>query len=117
MSPADVTRLLAVISTFDNRRVEESTIAAWSAVFAGTPWTLAQAREAVVRHVRTSTDYLQPAHVIAGARIVRDEEDREERRQRALNPPERTYGDPKPADFDAIVERAREEARQERERG
>ena len=117
MSPADVTRLLAIISTFDNRRVEESTIAAWSAVFDGTPWTLAQAREAVVRHVRTSTDYLQPAHVIAGARIVRDEEEREERRQRALNPPERTYGAPKPADFDAIMERAREEARLERERG
>lgn len=117
MSPAEVTRLLAIIATFDNRRVEESTIAAWAAVFDGTPWTFAQAREAVIRHARTSTDYLQPAHVIAGARIVRDEEEREERRQRALNPPERTYGDPKPADFDAIVERAREEARAARSTG
>jgi len=117
MSPADVTRLLAIIATFDNRRVEESTIAAWSAVFEGTPWTFAQCRQAVVNHFRESTDYLQPAHVIRGARIVRDEEEREERRQRALNPPAREVGAPKPADFDEIARRAQEEARRARSTG
>ena len=33
MSTPDVVRLLAVISTFDNRRVEEATVAAWASVF------------------------------------------------------------------------------------
>lgn len=117
MSPADVTRLLAIIATFDNRRVEESTIAAWSAVFTGTPWTFTQCREAVIRHARDSTEYLQPAHVIRGARLVRDEEEREERRQRALNPPERVLGEPKPADFDAIVEEHKRLAREARSTG
>ncbi|UVK61378.1 helicase loader [Microbacterium phage Gingerbug] len=117
MSPADVVRLLAIIATFDNRRVEDSTIAAWSAVFEGLPWTFEQCRRAVVKHFRDSTDYLQPAHVIRGARIERDEEEREERRQRALNPPPREYGAPKPENFDALVQQAQEEARAARSTG
>jgi len=117
MTPPEVTRLLAIIATFDNRRVEESTIAAWAAVFDGTPWTFTQCRQAVVKHFRESTDYLQPAHVIRGARIVRDEEEREERRQRALMPPERVVGAPRPENFDALVEEARQRALEERARG
>ena len=114
MTTPDVVRLLAVISTFDNRRVEESTIAAWASVFEGVPVTFDHARRAVIRHFRDSTDYLQPAHVIRLARIARDEDEREERRQRALLPREAPKGDPKPADFDAIVAAAAEEARRAR---
>lgn len=117
MSPADVIRLLAVIATFDNRRVEDSTIAAWSSVFDSTPWTFDQCREAVIRHFRDSTDYLQPAHVIRGARIVREEAEREVRRHRALNPLPREYGAPKPENFDALVRQAEEEARSARSTG
>ncbi|QOP64803.1 helicase loader [Microbacterium phage DelaGarza] len=117
MTPPEVVRLLAIIATFDNRRVEESTIAAWSAVFDGTPWTFEECRQAVIRHARDSTDYLQPAHVIRGARIVRDEAERDERRQRALNPPPREVGVPKPENFDALVKQAQEEARAARSTG
>lgn len=117
MTPAEVVRLLSIIATFDNRRVEDSTIAAWASVFDGTRWTFDQCRQAVIRHARNSTEYLQPAHVIRGARIIRDEEETEERRQRALNPPPREVGAPKPADFDAISQRAAEEARRARSTG
>lgn len=117
MSTADVVRLLAVISTLDNRKVEDSTIALWSAVFEGVHVTFDQCRRAVIRHARESPDYLQPAHVVRLARIERDADEREERRQRALLPREAPKGDPKPADFDAIFERALEEARAARQQG
>lgn len=71
MNVREVGTLLSVIATFDNRQVDEATLAAWMAVLDGTGVTLPEARDAAVRHFRESTAYLQPAHVIQGVRAAR----------------------------------------------
>ena len=71
MSPADISKLLAIIQAYDNRVVDEVTVAAWCAVFEGTGIRFEDARQAVVSHNRDSTEYLKPAHVVAIVRQSR----------------------------------------------
>ncbi len=62
-------QLVALIQIGDNRRVDRAVIAAWHDLVQDLP--LDDALEAVRVHRRESTDYLLPAHVIAGVKRLR----------------------------------------------
>ncbi len=62
-------RLLALVQIGDNRRVDRAVVAAWHDLVHDLP--LDDALDAVRAHRRESTDYLLPAHVIAGVRRIR----------------------------------------------
>lgn len=62
-------QLLALVQIGDNRRVDRAVIAAWHDLVHDLP--LDDALDAVRQHRRESTDYLLPAHVIAGVRRIR----------------------------------------------
>lgn len=62
MNTEQLTVLLARIQVLDNRQVDELTIQAWAPLMAGIDYEAAVA--AVNDHFRTSTAYLQPAHII-----------------------------------------------------
>ncbi|QZN86918.1 hypothetical protein [Cellulomonas sp. C5510] len=62
-------QLLALIKVGDNRNVDRTVIAAWHDLVHDLP--LDDALEAVRAHRRESTDYLLPAHVIAGVKRIR----------------------------------------------
>lgn len=61
MSIEELTVLLTRIQVLDNRQVDALTIQAWTPIMAGIAY--ADAVEAVNEHFRTSTAYLQPAHI------------------------------------------------------
>ena len=118
MSPAECRALISFASAIDGRQVTDLTVAAWLDVPGILALDAGIAREALAMHRAEHPGvWFEPGHALANARRVKDNRERDERRARALNPPPRETGTPKPADFDAIVERAREEARLERERG
>lgn len=62
MNIEQLTVLIARIQVLDNRQVDELTIQAWSPLMADVDYGDAVA--AVNEHFRTSTAYLQPAHII-----------------------------------------------------
>lgn len=62
-------QLLALIRIGDNRTVDRTVVAAWHDLVHDLP--LDDALEAVRAHRRESTDYLLPAHVIAGVKRIR----------------------------------------------
>lgn len=69
MSIDELTTLLARIQVLDNRQVDQLTIEAWAPLMADVPY--AAAVDAVNTHFRTSTAYLQPAHVVQGVAASR----------------------------------------------
>jgi hypothetical protein len=64
MSIDELTTLLARIQVLDNRQVDQLTIEAWAPLMADVPYTAAV--DAVNDHFRSSTAYLQPAHIVQG---------------------------------------------------
>lgn len=62
--------LLAYAAATDNREVNESAAAAWADIL-DEHVTLADGKQAIIAHRRTSTDYLMPIHVNAGVRAIR----------------------------------------------
>lgn len=66
MNSEELTVLLARIQVLDNRQVDDLTIQAWAPLMADVPY--AAAVDAVNAHFRSSTAYLQPAHIIHGVR-------------------------------------------------
>lgn len=69
MSIDELTTLLARIQVLDNRQVDQLTIEAWAPLMAEVPY--AAAVEAVNEHFRTSTAYLQPAHIVQAVHAAR----------------------------------------------
>lgn len=69
MRIAETAKVLTLIAVVDRRAVDEVTIAAWHDLIGHLPFD--DACEAVRRHRRTSTEYLLPAHVVAGVRDLR----------------------------------------------
>jgi len=61
--------ILAFISLIDNRAVSDEGILAWHELLKDVEFE--HAKEAVTAHFRTSTEYIRPAHIIQGARIVK----------------------------------------------
>lgn len=111
MSPADVAKVLAKASAFDQRTVGAADVAAWHEVLADVQ--LADALAAVTRHYADQTERLMPAHV---RRLAREGErdrrrvERERREQLALtaeaaDPTRRDRSD----DVRALIERLRAE--------
>lgn len=81
MTPDQTKQVLAKIALVDNRLVDLATIAAWHEIIGHLSYD--DAMQAVTNHRRNSFDYLTPAHVVAGARIVREQRSIEMARQRA----------------------------------
>lgn len=61
--------LLAYIGELDGRTITEQTVQAWHDVIG--EYAAKDCREAVVRHFRTSTDYLKPSHIAIEVQRVR----------------------------------------------
>lgn len=118
MSPAECRALISLASAIDGRQVTDLTVAAWLDVPGIRDLDAGIARESLALHrAERPGVWFEPGHALAGARRVKDEREREERRQRALNPPPREVGAPKPENFDALVKQAQEEARAARSTG
>jgi hypothetical protein len=94
----EVAKVLAKIKLGDNRSVEESVIREWADTIGHLRFEDAIA--AVTLHRQESAEYLVPAHIIANARRVRAA--RPEVRAVESFPP----GDPKPTNFEAMIEAA-----------
>jgi len=71
MEKAQTARLLAVAAVVDNRRVEPATVEAWHEVLGHLDY--GACRRALAEHRRSSTAYLQPAHIVALVDQERDE--------------------------------------------
>lgn len=66
MTGEELRNLLATIVSIDGRNVTDLSFAAWREVIGDLPYDAAMA--AVRAHFRTSTAWLTPAHIVAGAR-------------------------------------------------
>lgn len=71
MNRSEIALLLGLCAARDNRRVDEVMVAAWHEDLADV--TLADAREAVARHYRESTDRIMPAHIRQQVKAIREE--------------------------------------------
>lgn len=69
MTIDELTTLLARIQVLDNRQVDQLTIEAWAPLMADVPYGAAV--DAVNDHFRSTTEYLQPAHIVQAARTRR----------------------------------------------
>lgn len=69
MNLLETGKVLVLVAVVDNRTIDQATIAAWHDLIGALDFT--DACEAVRAHRRTSTEYLLPAHVIAGVRGIR----------------------------------------------
>ncbi len=69
MNVDELTSLLARIQVLDNRQVDQITIEAWTPLMRDVPYPAAV--DAVNEHFRSSTDYLQPAHIVQYATTLR----------------------------------------------
>lgn len=63
--------LLAKIALVENRQATNETILAWQEILSDISFE--DAKEALLKHYRNSTEACKPAHIIKGAREVKDE--------------------------------------------
>lgn len=77
MKKSEVAKLLAIVSAFDNRRVEAEHVEAWFAVVG--EFDFSDAAEAVREHLRSSHEWLMPVHIVEGITGLK--------RERAWEPP------------------------------
>ncbi|HZM83794.1 MAG TPA: hypothetical protein VFC19_49380 [Candidatus Limnocylindrales bacterium] len=73
-------QLLIFIAQYDNRRIDDGVVIAWQAIVADL--ALDDARQAVIGHFSTTTDYLMPVHVRRGVEELRRERRRQVREAR-----------------------------------
>jgi len=71
MNEAETRMILSQVSAVDNRRLTDSTVIMWLAVFSG--YSYAEVKWAMIQHFRTSTDYLMPGHLVEIINIKRTE--------------------------------------------
>ena len=89
MTPAEAQMLLGIAASFDNRKPSEEAAIAWAAVLGDLEFTAC--RDAIVRHYRESREWIMPADVVSGVRLIAAE------RMRPfglLVPPASIQGDP-----------------------
>lgn len=84
MNKIDVAKLLTRASAVDNRVVTEETVEAWFELLQDVHYPAAV--DAVLEHFKTSTEYLLPGHIVAGAKRVMDRLERDARRDAIMNP-------------------------------
>lgn len=63
--------ILAFVSLIDNRQVSDEAIMAWHELLMELEFE--DAKKAVTNHFKESTEYIRPAHIINGARVVKME--------------------------------------------
>lgn len=68
MKKSEVLKLLTIASAFDNRRPTDEQVDAWFAVIGDLDYL--DAERAVREHFRESTEWMLPAHVVAGVRWI-----------------------------------------------
>lgn len=66
----DTARLLAQIAVIDSRAANRDVVLYWAELFRDVDFR--DASQAVIEHRRTSTEYLQPAHVFQGVQRARE---------------------------------------------
>lgn len=66
MTRDQIIELLQVVSTYDGRKLDQMTIAAWGEAAKRGNWTPEKAAEAVHQHFATQTVWLMPGHVTEG---------------------------------------------------
>jgi hypothetical protein len=77
----EAAQVLTKIQLLDNRQVDGATLAAWFELIGGLEFT--DALEGVNLHrLEQPGRWLEPGHVVAGARRARDSREREERKRR-----------------------------------
>lgn len=96
MNVHEVAQVVTKIQLGDNRQVDRLVLAEWEDAIGHLPFQ--DAIEAVRLHRQESTDYLQPAHVVAGARRVRAY-----RNAAPVIGPALGTGSPKPHNLKALV--------------
>ena len=109
MIESEAFQLLTLASARDGRTVTPSVAKVWANDLDRV--SLPDAVEALTLHYRESTDWAMPGHIIAGVRRVRDAQDREARKLRALPPPNVVT---LPANFAEMVRVEIERNREER---
>lgn len=62
MDASEVGKLLALMATYDQRKIGESDIAAWSMIVGR--FDYADAKDAVIAHYAASQDRIMPAHIV-----------------------------------------------------
>jgi hypothetical protein len=75
MTPAEAAALLSVAAAFDNRKPDPDAAQAWALALDGIPFT--DARDAIVAHYRTTSDWIMPAAIrkhVSGIRSQRIKE-------------------------------------------
>lgn len=92
MTPQETSRILAVCTTYDYRKVQEIDVIAWHEAIGDLDFI--DARAAVVAHYRESRERIMPADVRAHYRSIR-------RARVAGIDPESLVGDIDPSDADA----------------
>lgn len=86
----DVTQaalLLTVAASFDNRKPDADAARAWSIALDGIDFD--DARAAIIRHFRESTEWLMPAHVITNVKRIERERIAAAPNLYELTPPDR----------------------------
>lgn len=71
MNEAETRMILSQVTAVDNRRLTDSTVIMWHAIFAG--YSYEEVKWAMIQHFRSSTDYLTPAHLTCIIDIKRAE--------------------------------------------
>lgn len=97
MNIEQTANLLAKVSVYDHRQVDQATILAWHESIGHLDYD--EALMAVGVHFRQANEYLMPAHITKLTREAQAAEWREEQRK----PLPSTKGAPKPDNFDAMV--------------
>ena len=69
MTPAEAQVLLGIAASFDNRKPSEEAATAWSVALEGIRFV--DARDAIVAHYRTSSEWLMPNRVIGEVKRIR----------------------------------------------
>jgi len=69
MTPAEAAMLLTVAASFDNRKPDPDAAKAWAVALEG--YRFEDCRDAIVRHFRSTSEYLLPVHVIRGVKAIR----------------------------------------------
>jgi hypothetical protein len=92
VTPAEVARVLAKASAYDQRTIGETDVAAWHEIVAR--YQFADALPAVAKHYAETRDRLMPADLVKQIRAIRDERARLEKRSAPLALPGRFEDDP-----------------------
>jgi hypothetical protein len=103
MNDLELAQFLARLNIADNRQIDKLTLAHWRDMIG--EYAIEDAIAALVMHFKTSTAYLQPAHIIENIKSVRDEQHKALSRELFNNP--QTRHTLKPRNFNALAAAAR----------